>query len=126
MKHSKNGIFQDRNISPTTVFASLGNEIRLRCLFLAARFDEVCVCEVVDVLQIPQPTISKAFKALKEAGLVADRRDANWTYFRFNSEAPRWVEEIVEAAVAGLSGSHPHAADERAFQKLLDEELKHC
>ena len=126
MKHSKNGIFQERNISPATIFASLSNETRLRCLFLVARFDEVCVCEVVDVLGISQPTISKAFKALKEVGLVADRRYATWAYFRLNSEAPDWVEEIVEAAVTGIARSHPYADDERAFQKMVDQELKNC
>lgn len=92
------------NIPHSKVFASLGNEIRLKCLYLAARHKEVCVCEAVDALEVPQPTVSKAFKALKEAGFVADRRDANWTHYRIDENMPSWMVDIVRATVDEISG----------------------
>ena len=125
-RRAKKGICQDWNISHTAVFASLSNETRLRCLYLTVRHEEVCVCEVVDALGISQPTISKAFKALKEAGLVTDRRDANWTYFRLNKAVPGWVTEVIGSTIEGLSGAMPYVGDENRFEKSVVRETETC
>lgn len=126
MKHAEKRIFQNRNISHTTVFASLSNKTRLRCLYLTAIHDEVCVCEVVDALEIPQPTISKAFKSLKDAGLVTDRRDANWTYYRLNDDVPGWVTEIIDSTIADLATAAPYLDDENQFAKSAVREKEVC
>jgi ArsR family transcriptional regulator len=86
----------------------------------------VCVCEVVDALGISQPTISKAFKALKEAGLVSDRRDANWIYFRLNEDVPEWVTAVIESTIEGLSSSTPYIDDENRFEKSVIRESEIC
>lgn len=125
-KHSKNRIFQTGNIDHATVFASLSNSTRLRCLYLAARHDEVCVCEVVDALDIPQPTVSKAFKALKESGLVTDRRDSNWIYYRINESMPRWMTAVVDATVKDLARSGKYVDDEKQFERSRVQEETAC
>jgi DNA-binding transcriptional ArsR family regulator len=93
---------------------------------LAANHREVCVCEVVDALGISQPTVSKAFKALKEAGLVADRRDANWIYYRLNEAAPEWVSEVVHTTIDALSGGAAYVADGTRFEKSRIRETQDC
>jgi ArsR family transcriptional regulator len=75
------------------------------------------VCEVVDTLGIPQPTASKALNALKAAGLVRDRRDANWVYYRLNEAMPKWIEAIVRTTVDELARSKTYLADEKSFTK---------
>jgi DNA-binding transcriptional ArsR family regulator len=110
----------------TKVFASLSNEIRLRCLYLAVRQTEVCVCEAVDALGIPQPTISRAFRTLKEAGLVTDRRDANWIYYRLSEELPDWVSEILHTTIDELSSAQAYIADEKRFEKSRAREAEAC
>ena len=114
------------NIIHRKVFASLSNEIRLRCLYLAARYGEVCVCEAVDALGVPQPTVSKAFKTLKDAGLVTDRRDANWIYYRLNEELPVWVSEIVHTTIEVLSGAEEYIADEKRFENSRVRDTRAC
>tara|TARA_R110002096_G_scaffold6206_4_gene28560 strand:- start:33129 stop:33389 length:261 start_codon:yes stop_codon:yes gene_type:complete len=86
----------------------------------------VCVCEVVDALGIPQPTISKAFKTLKDAGLVTDRRDANWTYYRLNDAAPAWVTEIIDSTIEGLATAAPYLDDENRFATSAMRESETC
>lgn len=108
------------------MFASLGNEIRLKCLYLAARHGEVCVCEVVDALDVPQPTVSKAFKALKEAGFVADRRDANWTHYRIDENMPAWMADVVRATVDELSGCDAHRALGNDFTRSRNKSPQTC
>ena len=125
-KHSKKRIFQKRNIDHSAVFASLSNATRLRCLYLAARHDEVCVCEVVDALDIPQPTISKAFKVLKEAGLVTDRRDSNWIYYRINESMPRWMSAVVDATAGDLARSGKYVEDEERLEGSRVREEAAC
>ena len=59
---------------------------------------ELCVCELVDLLGLPQPLISHHLGALRQAGLVRDRRDAHWVYYSL-------VPEALEALRAGLDGA---------------------
>jgi ArsR family transcriptional regulator, arsenate/arsenite/antimonite-responsive transcriptional repressor len=66
------------------VFAACADATRLRILFLlAAR--ELCVCELVEVLQMPQGKVSRHLLALRKAGLVRPRREGTWMHY---SRAP--------------------------------------
>jgi ArsR family transcriptional regulator len=106
------------NIDCTPVFASLANETRLRCLRLIAENGEVCVCEVVEALGINQPSASKALNTLKSAGLLTDRKDANWNYYALNSSMPEWMETIVSTTVGALADAKTYTADQKRFQRL--------
>jgi ArsR family transcriptional regulator len=105
------------NIAHTKVFATLGNETRLRCLYLAAKHGEVCVCEAVDSLGISQPTASKAFRALKDAGLVDDRREANWTFYRLSPRMAKWARSVIYIAIRELEQDCSFAADNQRFEQ---------
>lgn len=106
------------NIDHTQVFAALANDTRLRCLHLIAKNAEVCVCEVVEALGISQPSASKALNTLKSAGLLSDRRDANWNYYALNGAMPKWMAAIVSTTVAEVANSKAYAADQKCFQRL--------
>jgi len=103
------------NIDYPRLFSALSNETRLRCLHLIFRNDEVCVCEVTEALGINQPTASKALKSLKAAGVLRDRKDANWNYYRLNSDTQPGVRKIVAECCASLAKSADYAADQKRF-----------
>ena len=63
------------------ILRAFGEETRLRILRLLA-VHEVSVSELVNALQLPQPRISRHLAVLKQAGLVRDRRDGTWSYYR--------------------------------------------
>jgi len=107
-----------RNIEPIDVFSALSNPIRLRCLFLVARHEDVCVCEVEASLQIAQPAASKALNALKSAGLLTARREANWSYYTLNDAMPAWMADVVQHTVSELSTDPDYKADEKRFDRL--------
>ena len=107
------------NIDLAQYFSALSNETRLRCLYLVAINDDVCVCEIVATLGITQPSASKALNALKGVGLLSMRREGSWNYFSLNEAMPDWARTIVDAAVEGLGSSRSHVADQKRFQ-LLD------
>jgi ArsR family transcriptional regulator len=84
------------------------------------------VCEVVDTLGIGQPTASKALNALKAAGLVRTRRDANWIYYRLNESMPVWIEAIVRATVDQITRSKSYSKDEKRFRKSRARAMEAC
>ncbi|NQV70405.1 MAG: metalloregulator ArsR/SmtB family transcription factor [Pseudohongiella sp.] len=106
------------HIEKTKVFSALSNEVRLRCVYLLATNEEICVCELVEALQINQPSASKALASLKGTGLVRDRRDANWIYYQLRSDLPSWLNEVINAVVDDLAGEKICKADERRFRRL--------
>jgi ArsR family transcriptional regulator len=101
------------------VFATLANTTRLRCLFLVMCHEEVCVCEIVEALAISQPSASKSLLALKRAGFLADRRDANWNYYRRAEDMPSWQADLLELTLTQLSGDALYQADAKRFVRMM-------
>lgn len=66
------------------IFKSLDDETRLRIFALLLEEDELCVCDLVTVLQLPQSTVSRQLSLLKGAGWLKDRRDGVWIYYSIN------------------------------------------
>lgn len=62
------------------MFRAFSDPIRLRILNLL-QAGELCVCDLVDVLQLPQPTISRHLSYLRRAGLVTARRERSWNFY---------------------------------------------
>ncbi|HAD05242.1 MAG: ArsR family transcriptional regulator [Desulfuromonadales bacterium GWD2_61_12] len=62
-------------------FQSLAAEPRLRILALLLEEPELCVCDLMAALQLPQSTVSRHLAHLKNAGWLRDRREAVWAYY---------------------------------------------
>ena len=63
------------------IFKALSDETRLRVLILLTR-QELCVCEIEEVLKLTQSRVSRHLTVLRNAGLVLDRREGTWIYYR--------------------------------------------
>jgi ArsR family transcriptional regulator len=61
-------------------FKAFSDETRLRILRLLLK-GELCICELMEVLQLPQSNVSRHMAYLKNAGLVDDRREGVWVYY---------------------------------------------
>jgi ArsR family transcriptional regulator len=85
----------------TNVFKALGDETRLRMLGLLVREGELCVCDFVEVLDITQSKASRHLRHLVNAGLLDDRRDGTWVYFRLADE-PGPTQAAVHEVLPGL------------------------
>ncbi len=80
---------------PQELFAALGERLRLRmacCLILAK--DGLCICELVDSLQVSQPNVSRHLKLMKAAGLVEERREGRWVYVRLKDAEHPFFDQI--------------------------------
>ena len=62
------------------MFRAFADPIRLRILHLL-KDGELCVCDLVEIVQVPQPTISRHLSYLRRSGLVNARRERSWTFY---------------------------------------------
>jgi ArsR family transcriptional regulator len=80
-------------------FQALGDNTRLRLLNLMGD-QEICVCYFVEILDQPQPKISRHLAYLRNAGIVTTRRDGKWMHYRIvmppNEGAAKVLCEILE------------------------------
>ncbi len=77
-------------------FHALADETRLRIVD-RLRAGEECVCNLTDVLNTGQSPLSFHLKALKDAGLVRDRRQGRWIYYSLDPDAMVELERVVAA-----------------------------
>jgi ArsR family transcriptional regulator, arsenate/arsenite/antimonite-responsive transcriptional repressor len=77
-----------------TIAKALGDPIRLQLVdVLRKHAGKVCVCELVPLFELSQPTVSHHLKVLREAGLVDSERHGLWAYYYVIPEA---LEELAE------------------------------
>lgn len=83
-------------ISPPELFKSLADETRARATLLIASLGELCVCELTCALGDSQPKISRHLAQLRSSGLLLDRRQGQWVYYRLNPALPDWAIELLQ------------------------------
>lgn len=82
-------------------FQALGDRTRLRLLNLMGG-QELCVCYFVQVLEQPQPKISRHLAYLRRAGLVAARREGKWMHYRIVNPPSAGAAQILGQTLASL------------------------
>ena len=82
-----------------TYLSALSEPTRLEALRLLADGREHCVCELMDLLGATQSRMSRHMSVLKAAGIVTDRRDAQWVRYRRNPNLSPELNAILKAVV---------------------------
>ncbi len=85
---------------PLTILTALAEPTRLAAIRLLADGGEHCVCELMARLDATQSRMSRHMQTLKQAGLVTDRRDAQWVRYRLNPEMPAGIRVLLDAVLA--------------------------
>ncbi len=94
-----------------SVTRALADENRLRAL-LALQQGELCVCQIVELLQLAPSTVSKHMKILRTARLVEARKVGRWVYYRLPDESADLVQDVL-AWLCGFSGCCPEFREDR-------------
>lgn len=64
------------------IFRAFSDRTRLRLLNLLQHGKEICVCDLIAALDLPQAKVSRHLATLRKAGLVEARRDGQWMHYR--------------------------------------------
>jgi ArsR family transcriptional regulator len=75
----------------TSLFKVLSDETRLRILHLLYHQD-LCVCELVEILQLSQPKISKHIAKLRQIDLVSTTRKEQYIYYSLNRDKNQYLD----------------------------------
>jgi ArsR family transcriptional regulator len=97
-------------VSLAGIFAALADNTRLRLLNLMAG-REVCVCHFVEILGQSQPKISRHLAYLRQAGIVAARREGKWMHYSICTPADAAASSILSATLAVLGDDRQMRAD---------------
>lgn len=77
------------------IFRAFADPTRLRILSLLLR-GELCVCDIVSTLDVPQPTASRHLAYLRRAGLVVSRRDGLWMHYKLAPARTAMHKKLIE------------------------------
>lgn len=81
------------------VLTALAEPTRLSAMRLLGDGAEHCVCELMVRLDASQSRMSRHMKVLRDAGLVLDRRDAQWVRYRRNPDLAPDLKAVVDAVL---------------------------
>ena len=78
---------------------ALSDGNRLRVIMALSDIDELCVCQLTELLGHATPTISRHMSVLQNAGLAKSRKKGRWVYYRLSDAFPRqllqWLSEAA-------------------------------
>ncbi|MBI4634491.1 MAG: metalloregulator ArsR/SmtB family transcription factor [Deltaproteobacteria bacterium] len=105
-----------RNLA--NIVKSLEDETRLRIMALLLDADELCVCDFMAVLQLPQSTVSRHLSHLKNAGWLSDRRAGVWIHYSLARDLSPVHRTLVSTLRTILAANEVAGKDRERLSKL--------
>jgi ArsR family transcriptional regulator len=99
------------------LFRAFSDRTRLRILCMLRR-GELCVCEIVGVLGVPQPKASRHLAYLRRTGLVEARREGLWMYYRLASPRSALHAKLLECLECSFDEVPQLARDAKKLTRL--------
>ena len=96
------------------IFSALSDENRLR-IYLLLLQGELCVCEIVNILDMERSRVSHSLRILKEAELINNQRDGKWMIYTINQDLKR--NKIIQGLIEELSLSSRYINNLRKIKK---------
>ncbi|KLU62508.1 HTH-type transcriptional repressor AseR [Peptococcaceae bacterium CEB3] len=104
-------------------FNILSDETRLRILTILAG-QELCVCELAEILDVSQPKVSRHLGKLRDVGLVKDMRRGQWVFYGLSANEP--LEEDILAMIVQQREKYPVLLADVKGLELRRREGKMC
>ncbi len=100
------------------IFKALSDETRLRIMGLLLE-GELCVCDLMAILELPQSTVSRHLAYLRNAGLVSDRRQGVWMNYRLAAGGSGLRAETIELLRKNLAALPQARTDGQRLRRHL-------
>lgn len=79
---------------------ALGDPTRWRIVRLVMN-DALCVCELADILEMPQSSVSSHVQIIRKAGLLESEKCEKWTYFRIAADHLKLLQAMEKSFATG-------------------------
>ncbi len=107
-------------------FKALSDETRLRILNLFLKSGKnLCVCELMDALLLPQYAISKALMIMKNAELFTTSKEGTWVYYKLNKDIQE-NKNLFNFIKNNLSSAILEEDEKRLNKRLMLREKDKC
>lgn len=108
------------------VLKALSDETRLRILKILQEKDSLCVCEIMQALDISQTRASRNLGILKDAGFVTDRREGVWAYYSINrKKVNEYHHDIMRLLQRWLNDDETIKKDKERLKKVTRSNSKY-
>jgi len=97
------------------ILKALSDMNRLRVVGALGRYEELCACQITELLRVTGATASRHLSVLQHAGVVKSRKDGRWVYYRL--VYPDGMEPVFK----WLEASFAESDDLQADLQVLDE-----
>jgi len=97
------------DLKENIIFKALSESIRLRIVVLLTK-GELCVCDLTEVLNLPQSTISRHMSRLKTAGIIENRREGRWIHYQLNDSDNKLINSLKQILFS-LQNQRPYKDD---------------
>ncbi len=105
---------------------ALSDPIRLRIILLLQAEGELCVCDLIEALKLPQSTISRHLAYLKRSCWVDTRREGVWMYYTLSNESCDICKEIL-LTIKKHGASLPESlSDQNALTAFMKDKATGC
>lgn len=112
------------NIHEYNLFKAVSEEIRLRIMVLLTE-GELCVCDLMEVLTLPQSSVSRHMAKLKASEMVIGRRDQKWVFYRLNTELNSLIPFLTEM-LQSFRDRQPYNLDIERLKMHLQTKNDYC
>jgi ArsR family transcriptional regulator len=103
---------------PLEILKALSDMNRLRIVAALGRYEELCACQITEVLQVTGATASRHLSVLQHAGILESRKEGRWMYFRLAPQSDSGP--VFEWLEASFEESAQIQADFLALDKIVE------
>lgn len=107
----------------TNIAMALSDESRVRAL-MTLRMGELCVCQLIELLNLAPSTVSRHMSILRQAQLVRARKEGHWNYYRLADDASQDVLQAIQWVVNSLATDQQIVADAERLEHICRVDRK--
>lgn len=116
-----NGADQENIMGPVELFKIMSDPLRLKILMLIEDEKALSVSDLVDVLDVSQPKVSRHLALLRDGGVLDTQREGLWVFYHFSDQLPIWVRHTLATV---RNGNSAMINQEKLKLSLLKERKK--
>jgi ArsR family transcriptional regulator, arsenate/arsenite/antimonite-responsive transcriptional repressor len=124
-KHQVAGI-NEHMIYHAQLFKALSDPIRLRIVLLLQSEGELCVCDLMAVLKLPQSTVSRHLAYLKRSCWVDIRRQGVWMYYQLSQESCPMCKELLDTLQRNMNDLPVAVTDRKDLVEFKKHKVLYC
>lgn len=104
-----------------SIFKALSDRNRLRVVSALLEYDELCACQITELLKISSATSSRHLGVLINTNLVRSRKDGRWVYYSINRCCSSF-DSVFQWIESELRNDSDAQQDREALKKIVEQE----